>query len=180
MQLNGFIKLHRKLIKWGWYTDNVVKGVFLHLLLTANYEPTEWQGRTLLPGQVVTGRKRLASDLDFSEQQIRCALTKLKSTNEITIETTNKFSVITLVNWEEYQFNDNSNNQQNNQGGNQQTTNKQPTNNQQTTTDKEIKNKRNKEYYNNARTRKRDNSAMVTYDISEVEKLFNGDLTYEV
>jgi hypothetical protein len=32
------------------------------------------------------------------------ALDKLKSTNEITVEATNRFSVITVVNWDEYQF----------------------------------------------------------------------------
>lgn len=148
MQLNGFIKIHRKLVKWGWYTDNVVKGVFLHLLLMANYEPSEWQGRTLMPGQLVTGRKRLAQDLDFTEQQVRTALLKLKSTNEITIEATNKYSIITIVNWDEYQFNDYMSNQEYNQLFNQQITNEQPTNNQQITTYKEIKNKRNKEYIN--------------------------------
>ncbi len=31
------------------------------------------------------------------------ALDKLKSTNEITIETTNRYSLITVTNWEEYQ-----------------------------------------------------------------------------
>ncbi|MFR5790585.1 MAG: hypothetical protein ACLUFA_09410 [[Clostridium] leptum] len=39
VQLNGFVKIHRKLVQWGWYTDNVVKGVFLHILLTANFKP---------------------------------------------------------------------------------------------------------------------------------------------
>jgi len=37
------------------------------------------------------------------EQCSRTALDKLKSTNEITIETTNRYSLITVTNWEEYQ-----------------------------------------------------------------------------
>ena len=104
VQLNGFVKIHRKLVQWGWYTDNVVKGVFLHILLTANFKPMEWQGRTISPGQLVTSAARIGADLGFTRQQVRTALDKLKSTNEITIEATNKFSVITVVNWDEYQF----------------------------------------------------------------------------
>lgn len=45
--LNGFVKLHRKLIAWGWYQDYVVKDVFLHLLLTANFKDSQWRGITL-------------------------------------------------------------------------------------------------------------------------------------
>ena len=124
MQLNGFIKIHRKLIQWGWYQDNVVKGVFLHFLLTARFDKGEWQGRDILPGQVIVGTEQLAKDLGFTRQQIRTAINKLKSTNEITTETTNKFTIVTLVNWEEYQIGEEKINQRNNQQFNQRTTNK--------------------------------------------------------
>lgn len=103
VQLNGFIKIHRKLLQWGWYQDNVVKGVFLHLLLTANFKDMAWQGRTIKRGQVVTSYKHLSEDLGFGVRQIRTALDKLKSTGEVTSETTNKYTIITVVNWEEYQ-----------------------------------------------------------------------------
>lgn len=101
--LSGFIKLHRKLVAWGWYQDYVVKDVFLHLLLTANFKPTPWKGRILEEGQVVVGVQKLADELGFSRQQVRTALEKLKSTNEIIVESTNRYSVITIVNWREYQ-----------------------------------------------------------------------------
>lgn len=101
--LNGFVKIHRKLIQWGWYQDNVVKGVFLHLLLTASFKDSPWQGRIIHAGQAVIGSQRMADDLGFTRQQVRTALTKLESTGEITIESTNKYTIVTVVNWEEYQ-----------------------------------------------------------------------------
>lgn len=101
--LNGFVKIHRKLIQWGWYQDNVVKGVFLHLLLTASFRESEWMGRTIKKGQVVTSNARLAKDLGFSIKQVRTALNKLKSTGEVAIEGTNRYTLVTIVNWEEYQ-----------------------------------------------------------------------------
>jgi len=106
MANNGYIKLYRKMTEWGWYKDANTKAVFLHLLLTANYKETEYMGVTIHPGQTVVGRKALAETLGLSEQKIRTALTRLKSTNEITIKTTNKFSVVTVVNWASYQFDD--------------------------------------------------------------------------
>ena len=130
-ELNGYIKLHRKLISWGWYQDNVIKSLFLHLLLTASFKETKWRNTTIKKGQLVTSYKRLADDLGFTVQQVRTALKKLESTGEITSKSTNKFTLITVTNWEEYQFNrETSTSSLTNE---QQTTNKQITNKQQTT-----------------------------------------------
>ena len=129
LELNGFIKIHRKLIQWGWYQDNVVKGVFLHLLLTARFCDGVWLGQNIKAGEVVVGTQQMAKDLGFTRQQIRTALNKLKSTNEITIKTTNKYSVVTLVNWADYQTLDETpTNKITNTS-----TNEQPTSNQQVT-----------------------------------------------
>lgn len=141
--LNGFVKIHRKLIQWGWYQDNVVKGVFLHLLLTANFTQSRWNGRTIYPGQVVVGTQRMANELGFTRQQIRTAMSKLKSTNEITTESTNRYTVVTIVNWDDYQIYEES---PTNKSTNE-LTNEQPTDNQQITNKQpQRKNKRNKEY----------------------------------
>lgn len=137
----GYIKIHRKLLDWGWYSDPNTFRVFMHLLLTASYEDNEFRGHKIKAGQVVCGRKQLAADLGISEQSVRTALNHLISTSEITIETTNKFSVVTLVNWEKYQLCEGQANQQANQQRNQQSTNNQPTTNHT----QEIKKVRNKE-----------------------------------
>lgn len=123
--LNGFVKLHRKMIEWGWYSDCVVKDVFLHILMVATFKPTQYRGYDLVPGQAVIGRKKMASELGFSEQQIRTALKKLESTGEITLFSTNRFTIATVENWTFYQCDEDVSNQQ--------ITNKQPTNNQQIT-----------------------------------------------
>lgn len=102
--LNGFVKIHRQLVSWGWYQDHVVKDLFLHLILTANFREQEWMGRTIGPGQVVTSYAHLARDLGFSVKQIRTALEKLKRTGEVASEATNRYTVVTIVNWEKYQL----------------------------------------------------------------------------
>ena len=118
-ELNGYVKLHRRMLSWGWYTDPVVKAVFLHLLLIASFKPSTYMGCDLKPGQAIVGRKRLAAELGFSEQQIRTALDKLEKTGEITRQRTNRFTVVTIENWELYQGLDDDSNQQ--------STNNQPT-----------------------------------------------------
>lgn len=127
----GHIKLHRQLLNWGWYDDVNAFRLFTHLLITVNYKTKDWHGITINAGQIVTSRERLALQTNLSEQQVRTSLNKLKSTSELTIKTTNKYTIITITNWKKYQAN--------NQQDNQQITNNQPTNNQQITTTKEDK-----------------------------------------
>ena len=123
--LNGFVKLHRKMIEWGWYSDCVVKDVFIHILMVATFKPTKYLGHDLNPGQAVIGRKKMAKELGFTEQQVRTALKKLESTGEISLFSTNKFTIATVENWDFYQGCDEEDNQQ--------STNNQPTDNQQIT-----------------------------------------------
>lgn len=137
---SGWIKLHRKMVKWEWYDDANTFRLFVHLLIMANHKETKWRGLTIPRGQLLTGRKLLAAELGISEQSVRTSLARLKSTSEITIKSTNKFSVITVCNYCEYQRDEREDNQQNNQQANQQSTNNQPTTNQQLTTSKNANN----------------------------------------
>ncbi len=137
---NGWVKVHRKFTKWEWYTDVPVKVLFLHLLLKANHEGERWKGREIERGQCVVGRHKLAEETGLSERQIRTALDKLKNTGEIRTESTNKFTLITVVNYALYQAYDIDERPTNDQ----QMTNNRPTSDQQATTNKNVKNIKNK------------------------------------
>lgn len=133
----GWIKIHRKITQWEWYSDVNTRVLFLHLLFVANYEEKRWLGEIILPGQFVTGRDSLASQTGLSERQVRTALDKLKSTSEITIKSSNKYSVITICNWQLYQ--------EENKQIDQQMTSQRPADDQPATTTKEVKKERKKE-----------------------------------
>ena len=100
---NGFIKLHRKFLNWQWYTEPNVMRVFLHLLLKATFKEFKWKEENISKGQVVVGRKKLAEELKISESQVRTALKKLERSGEITVKSTNKYSVITIRKWDFFQ-----------------------------------------------------------------------------
>lgn len=122
---NSWVKLHRKFLNWGWYDDINVKVLFIHLLLKANYQDKKWHGLTVKRGQIVTSLKHLSEETGLSIQNIRTSMGRLKSTHELTHQTTSHYTVITIVNYDKYQSN---------QHTSQQTTNK------QLTTTKEYKN----------------------------------------
>jgi hypothetical protein len=162
-ELNGYIKLYRKLTKWGWYQDNVVKSLFLHCLLMASFRDFTWMGNCLKAGQFITSYKSLSEELGFSVQQVRTAIKKLESTEEITSKSTNKFTIITVLNWENYQVDEeNTNTVSNNPITNeQQTNNKRITNEQQHR--KNVKNYKNVKNVKNNNTRTREEEKIGSY-----------------
>ena len=115
----------------------------MHLLVLANFEDKRWKGMVIKRGQLVTSISRLSESTGISQQSLRTCLAKLEQTQEINKQTTNKFTIITILKYDSYQQCDCSENI---------TTNKQLTNNQQTTnkqltTTKERKNNINNNNY---------------------------------
>lgn len=127
----GWIKIHRQFLDWEWYDDNNTKILFLHLLLKANHKAKKYRGMELKAGSILTGRDLLSFQTGLSVMQIRTALTKLKSTNEITTKTSSQGSIIQIVNYTKYQIVTNE------------LTKEQPASNQQVTTNKNDKNVKN-------------------------------------
>jgi len=125
----GWVKMYRKFSEWEWYKTPNMAHLFMHLVISANHIDGRWQGIEVKKGQLVTGRLSLSEQTGISEQSIRTALNKLKSTGEITIKSTSKFSIITICNYIEYQTQEIEANQQINQQTNQQLTNNQPATN---------------------------------------------------
>lgn len=128
-----WIKIHASITDWEWFDDAKMVKAWIYLLAKANWEDKAWRGITVQRGSLVTSRSKLASDLRMSEQEIRTILARLKSTNEIDIKLTNKYSIITICKYDSYQATEMVSNQQ----GNQQTTSQlspkqpQPKNNRQ-------------------------------------------------
>lgn len=126
---NGWIKLHRKIIGCGFFNNPNLSHFWLWCLLKATHEEYEqvigFTAVRLYPGQFIFGRKVAAEETGLSPQTIRTCTRTLISTRNITIQPTNKFSVITICNWAIYQNTETQTNQQTNQ----QLTNNQPTTN---------------------------------------------------
>lgn len=139
--MSGWIKIHRSFDKWEWRDDPHMVSLFLRLLTEANFEDKKWHGQTIKRGQLIFGRKQWSEKTGFSPQTLRTCIERLKSTSEITSQSTNKFTIITIVKYEEYQSEPEASTSQSTSN----LTNDQPTNNQQTTTPKEYKKKRKKE-----------------------------------
>lgn len=101
--MNGYIRLYRSMLDWEWSNDPNTFTVFVHLLLGASFTDKRWRGMEIKAGQVVFSLSSLAKKTGLSVQSVRTSINRLKSTGEITIKTTNKFSVVTIEKWAKYQ-----------------------------------------------------------------------------
>ena len=103
MNTRGFVKLPRSLLEWRWYGDLNTRSLYIHLLMTAAWDDAVYMNREIKRGQCCTTVKELAAINQRTIQQTRTALNHLVSTNDITIEATTQFSIITLTNYDELQ-----------------------------------------------------------------------------
>jgi hypothetical protein len=129
--MSGWIKIHRKVLDWEWYDDANTFRLFMHLILKANHKDRSYRGVMVNTGSLLTGRELLSSETGLSIQQVRTCLERLKSTNEITIKTNSKGTIIQIVKYKDYQIVTNE------------ITTQQPTTNQRVTTNKNVKNEKN-------------------------------------
>lgn len=101
--MSGFITLHRKLLDWEWYNDTNTKILFIHCLLKANWEEKKWKGILIERGTFITSFQCLSEETNLSVKQVRLCISKLESTKEIVKKGTNKYTLLTIVKYDEYQ-----------------------------------------------------------------------------
>lgn len=102
---NGYIKLFRSILRWRWWGNPTVLLLWIYILLCVNIVDNDFEDITVKRGQLVTSIDRLSRETFLSPKQVRNALKKLKSTNEISIQTTNRFTVITVNKFSDFQSN---------------------------------------------------------------------------
>lgn len=103
MSVGGWIKLYRKLRNWEWYTDSRMVHLLVHLLLSANIEERKWRGITLKRGQLATTVAELSKETNISTKIVRTALDRFVDGQIIGKQPTNKYTIITICNFDSYQ-----------------------------------------------------------------------------
>ena len=133
--MDGWLKLYRSILDSAVFQDAEVFKVWIWLLCNVAFEQHDniCYGKVihLKPGQIATGRKKIAQCTDLNENKVYRALTALKSLGNIEIKSTNKYSIITVVNWDKYQ-----------EENGKRTTNEQQTNSKTTTEEQQDNSKR--------------------------------------
>lgn len=130
--MEGWIKLYRQMDQWQWASDPNMVALFVRLIMKASHQDTEWRGVEVKRGQVITGLHALSVQTGISVRSLRTCLSRLEAGGEITRKTTNKYSIITIVNYNKFQAKEECE---------RQTSDKRATNKRQHTRSKEEKKK---------------------------------------
>lgn len=136
MENNGWVKLHRKMLRNPIVCKDAAHlAVWVYLLLNATHEdyPYLFEGKKVIlqPGQLVTGRKKLAAELDLSESKVHRILKDFEIEQQIEQQTKAHGRLISITNWQQYQMCE--------QQTEQQVNNKRTTSEQQVNTKQEYK-----------------------------------------
>ena len=135
MENVSYIKLFRKLLNSPIFENEKALKIWIWCLLKATHtEREQLVGRQIVQlkkGQFIFGRKKASEELKMKERTLYDYLKLLEELSMIRINSNNKFSVITVEKWEEYQVEELKNN------------NEDTTNARQTHTNKNVKNIKN-------------------------------------
>ena len=106
---NGWIKLHRKTLKNPIVCKDAAHlAIWVYLLMSATHEDyaTLFEGKkiTLHPGQLVTGRSKIAHEMDLSEAKVQRVLKDFENEQQIEQQTKPHGRLITITNWNQYQI----------------------------------------------------------------------------
>lgn len=133
----GWIKLHRSILEWEWWNERDTRDLFIYCLLAANHDEQRQFGIIIPRGTFITSRKKLSDGAGISQQSVRTALLRLERTHNLTVQSTNQHTIITICNYNKYQAKDTNDqpttNQAINQAINQRPTNDQPDTDQNST-----------------------------------------------
>ena len=132
----GWVKLHRSMLDSPIFSNAELLRLWVYLLMhAAHTEVAVMAGNQMIhlkPGQLVTGRKKISRDLGLDESKIRRLINKLELAGNVTITPTNKFTLVTIANWDFFQGRE--------EKVTSKTADNRPTNDQQMTTNKNEKN----------------------------------------
>ncbi len=102
--MEGYIKLHRKILDNGVFADAELLKVFVWCILKANTSSNIIFGRKVSVGQFITGRITASEELYIKPSTIYKRLQKLKKQGYIDISSNTKNTLITVINYKSYQL----------------------------------------------------------------------------
>ena len=132
MENTSYIKLFRKLLNSPIFENEKALKIWIWCLLKATHREREQlvgqQIVKLKKGEFVFGRKQASEELKMTESTIYKYIKLLENLQMISIKSNNKFSVVSIEKWEDYQIEELKSN------------NKVTTEEQQSNTNKNVKN----------------------------------------
>ena len=103
MSGKGFIVIDRAINDWKWRDNSVALGLWLHILLSANWKDGWFSGHHIPRGSFATSMRRMSEETALSEKTIRKWLKRFEEDKQIELRGMNRFTIIKVINYAKYQ-----------------------------------------------------------------------------
>lgn len=100
---SGFIKLYRSLRDWEFYGIPSAVTLWIHLLITANWEDKSFRGESVPRGSLITSIAHLSRDTGLSERTIRRWLDRFRASGMIEVKASNRWTSIKVLKYSTFQ-----------------------------------------------------------------------------
>ncbi len=92
-------KVDENTLHFDWFNEYQTKHLWIYLLLKANTEPNKFKSTVIDRGELICTLASLSTATELTVSQVRTALEKLTDSNCIEVKTTNKYSVIKIIDY---------------------------------------------------------------------------------
>lgn len=101
----GYLAIMRDIKNNEYYKEPLTMRLYEHLLIDANFKDAFWKGELIKRGSKVTSVNNLSLETGLTIKQIRTALEKLIKGKYLAKKTTNKYTLLTLLEYDTITFN---------------------------------------------------------------------------
>lgn len=99
----GFIVLDRKILDWRYQDSPTAFAIWIHILLMANWKDGYFLGEMIPRGSLATSYAHLADDIGVDPKTLRKWLDRFESAGMIERKSTNRFTIIKVLNYSTFQ-----------------------------------------------------------------------------
>lgn len=85
-----------------WFNEITTRHLWIYLLLKANTEPIAFKSTVIERGELIATVASISTATGLTVSQVRTAIEKLTNSNCIEIKTTNKYTIIKIVDFDSY------------------------------------------------------------------------------
>ncbi len=103
METSGFIVIRRSIKNWRYWGCETAMALWLCILTNANWKDGWFQGAFVPRGSFITSGQALAAEVGCHPNTIRKWLKRFADEGQIELKSTNKWTLISVINYAKYQ-----------------------------------------------------------------------------
>ena len=103
MSDGNYVKISRSILDWEWWMDMNTTRVFIYMIIRANWKEGKFKGIDIPRGSFVASIASISDGTGLTHDEVRTAIKHLIKSGNVTKQSTNKYTVFSVVGYDSYQ-----------------------------------------------------------------------------